>query len=263
MFLLLKTFRQKINFAVFVLLFLGTLLTFSSALAVFYDINTDDGTVEEWTSQNIATFQTDPVEGIWEPDIDIVNAWMATKVDHNDYAYYFMVQMAGSPAVGNTATPFEAVGAILDCNRDGNVGDLDDDGDRIVFYYGALYDKAGWFAGNPDGAPGEVTDDSTLGEVVGEYVEWSIHTTALKFQNCTGQVDVKFFTATDADGTGVSDFMDQTDSFRTFNVPTAVSMKSVQAISPKLTTSGMATGAILLIAGLLLWRRQRQLLRKS
>ena len=95
-------------------------LTFTIVGAIKYTISTNDSTgVSEWFDQSIPVFQTDIIEG--DPlraDEDIVNAWIATGVDNQ---LYFMVEMAGNPAINKPDQPYNGVGVWLDCNADGDI----------------------------------------------------------------------------------------------------------------------------------------------
>jgi hypothetical protein len=112
---------------------------------------------------------------------------------------------------------------------------MTDDVDRFVFYYYANgYDRVSWFRGN-DGN-GSTIDDANLGQIDGQYVEWTIpNTFANGMLLCTSQLSpilVKFMTGQSDNAAGYQVIKDETDSFRGFNAPTAIQSSRLEVKKP-------------------------------
>ena len=217
------------------------LLTFSIALAALYNIDTTEGSVAEWTSQEIPLFLTDPLGDplSGRADEDILETWVASAdeepqptpdgvVDH----LYFLMKVAGSPAL-NLAN--RAAVAALDCDNNGSLIDFED---RLIIYRvdtDYLIVRHGNQEGDAWSDPG-----TPLGQRVGEYLEWGVATnilTSMPDQTtpadyCQGVQNIGFATSTAPDSfsePGVT--IDETDNYRGFNIPTAIELFALNASS--------------------------------
>lgn len=218
--------------------------TFSVIGAIKYTISTNDATgVTEWFDQSIPVFQVDPIEGDPIPaDEDIVNAWIVTGVDNQ---LYFMVEMAGNPAISKPDSPYNGVGVWLDCDAN---GDTTDAVDRFIsYYYANGYDRVSWFRGS-DGN-GSTVDDGTLGQIDRQFVEWTIKPTfANGMLNCQTQMNVKFLSVRSENAAGFQTISDETDSFRGFDFPTAVKNTKFSGSSFAPKGIGVALISLLMIS---------------
>jgi hypothetical protein len=213
----------KLNIA-FALTIIFIVSSFFVVGAITYTISTNDANgVSEWFDQAIPIFQTDASgdTSSSRPDEDIVNAWIAKGYgdDVDDEQLYFMVEMAGNPAISKPDEPFNGVGVWLDCDANGSTTDSVD---RFVsYYYAAGYDRVSWFRGS-DGYGGTV-DDPNLGQIDQQYVEWTMVPTLTNgLYNCMSQINVKFLSVQSEFAAGFQTISDETDSFRGFDFPTVI-----------------------------------------
>ena len=236
------------------------LLVFATAVfAAFYTIDTDDGTVAEWSAQGVPLFQSDP-SGDVAPDYagedqsDILNVWVATT-DNRRLA--FLMETAASPALDvidpETGEPLARMAvAALDCDLDGRTDGPHD----LLLAYAPLGDTVWMISGdlNQGLSLGSGDDDDpTLGQVVDNFVEWGVPLSHLAFSkplinwtvDCTNAINIGFATVDASEWPGPSGIIDETDGLRGWNVPTAVRLQSFNVAGMR-----VAGEAIALLAGL-------------
>lgn len=242
------------------------------AYAAFYAINANDADVSEWSAQDVPLFLNDPADDIvatyaGEHQSDIVNSWVATGDDHR---LYFLVEMADGTALETNPQDPEprVIAALLDCDRDGNPHERDD----LLIAYGPMDDTVWLLSGdqNQGGALGQGNDDDeadpTLGQRVGNYIEWSVPISRLKFNvpiinwnvDCAENIDIGFATADASFWPFPAGNIDQT-VFRGWNVPTAVGLQAFRAAAPDQVTgvAGLIVGLGLLLTAVFFTTRRK------
>jgi hypothetical protein len=259
-------------------------LSVSVAHAVLYVINTDDGSVQEWIDQNIPTFQTSEDDATVDNNFDIKTAKVATGTDEHAY---FLLEMYGDDALYTSSDPGSSTGivavAYLECGGDGF--SEEDTSDRIVAYFRKGLSHSSLFGGNliiPDDTVqvtfgdlsylvSDVDPDTKLGQTVGANVEWSVPKWALEpiedltETNCwlhenDGGTGIRFATGyIEVSGNLIPEItitlLDETNPFRRFNLPTAITLNSISAyngISPAILFAiAIATAFIAIVSGFL------------
>ncbi len=257
------------------------------AYAALYSINTNDGSISEWSSQSIPIFQTSPSNGAIDSSLDLKNMWVATSSgntnDPNLITLNFRAEMYGTGALTPVNT---AIAALLNCDGDTQINDRDDrlvvyirDGGPtsycpLPFYCISLPDDALYvYTGDLDAyiLPGtSETQNHNLGQAVGNSIEWATEISALQGEEskpadyCQNNVGIRFTTATldlDSSGNVVATIKDETTDFRGWNIPTAIDMQTFTARSQPSGESRpllLVSGAGLLALGLAsAWLRLR------
>lgn len=236
-----------------------------TAYALIYTIDTDDGSVAEWANQGVPVFKTDPLDYTVEPQSDIVNTWVATGENN----LYFLMEVDAAPALqpsGQNPPPRLGV-AALDCDQDGNPQERND----LLIAYAPNEDTVWFLSGDQNqGFPLTSGDDAdpTVGQRVGEYIEWSIPLVYLDFYfppldwtiDCANAIDIGFVTADASNWPLPSLVLDQT-GFMGWNVPTAVGLQTFGATNTDVATVAWVLVAALVVAAtaVLVIKRRRQL----
>jgi len=250
----IQTFRiPALLFIVGLILLIGG----GRAFAAIYNIDTDDGSIAEWSAQGIPVFQTDAtgdtINGGTAND-DIVQAWVATGNGGN--TLYFLMELAASPAL-NADSNRTAV-ASIDCDNDG----VDEEPeDRLISYFpgnDTLYivtgDQNFYTPGN-----------ANQGQRVNQYIEWSVDLSQLPPDSqtpgvdCRNQVGIRFGTGDNS--TFPATVLDDTQPLRGWNIPTTVNLKQLQArrnITLGVTLLIALTGAFFIGASVFTFRRMRK-----
>lgn len=264
-----KKFPISIIFAVLFIMSFATIV-----IAAEYGIDTNDGSVSEWATYGIPVFQTSPNDGTIDDNMDIKNASVARGDDGN---LYFMMETYGSDPIVTTDT---AAVAIIDCDRDHVIEDPDD---RVAVY---IRNGSGGFLGLPSdavyitsgdydlrGTPGgSEQGNHDLGQRTGQYVEWGITLADLPLSDSLPAnycqdviVDIKFTTADVVVGGSIFNptltvtFVDDTGTFDSFNVPTAISLQAFQVDSREAMIPAFLLLAIgfAFVSGGIVWIKRR------
>jgi len=195
------------------------------AFAAIYNIDTDDGTVNEWFSQGIPVFQTDPAGDTINgggPTDDILQAWVATGNGGN--TLYFLMELADQPPLSTNSS--RTAVASIDCDFDGVDQEPED---RLISYfpetdthYIVTGDQNYYTPGN-----------ASQGQRVNQYIEWSVDLSQLPPDSqtpgvdCTNQVNIRFGTGDNT--TFPATVLDETTPLKGWNIPTTVNVKELQA----------------------------------
>ncbi len=230
--------KKPLSFGLLALVAAGILSLGSiTVLAVGFVIDTNDGSVSEWSTQGVPLFTEDPAGDVLAPNgdpgvatDDIVRGWVATGVTPGGTpSLFFLVEMASLPAssAGN-----RAVGALIDCDLNGDVNERQD---RWVVYQasGTPADFVRLYTG--DQMYGLTTgsgSDKVLGQRVQRYLEWAVPISALPITgdepptiepvvDCKGTVAIRFAsTYHDAFFGGLFTMLDVTEPLYLFDIPT-------------------------------------------
>jgi hypothetical protein len=235
------------------------LISATIAFATLYNVNTNDGNVNEWQSQGIPGFQTDPagdtINGGGSTE-DIIETRVASG---NDNTLYFLLKTAAAPAVN--APGYIAV-ASIDCNHNGIDQEFDD---RLIVYMPHLGSPVG-----PERVMVYTGDQSMFfalgpeaGQQVGEYIEWGVPIDQLPPDDnspavdCRNQVGIRFGTADSNPDPNVE--FDST-ALQGWGVPNTIHLQEIKA-QPSAGLIGAAllamTGFGILIVTLVMRRRHQ------
>ena len=239
--MLVKILTQRKIYYGLILILVGFLVfsTYQTASAVLVTINKTDVSVDEWFTQGVPLFYTDPAGDVANPDEDMLNAWVASG---DDSTLNFLMELNADTAM---QTQLRHAAAYIDCDMDGVPGEADD----IIITY-EPYQNQVWILTGDQNQGASYNTGVNRGQRVGEYLEWGIQQVIIGFINsdCIDEeVNIGFFTAsTEAGFPGVPiDGMDGSGILWSgFNVPTNIDLAEFNANS-----TGSNSSIIFPIAG--------------